>query len=145
MRVSSQDTLFAVARLDATSAIPDWTASAGFVSITRTGAELSIVCPERAVPLDATAERGFRMLAVEGPLDFALTGVLASITAALAEAGVSVFAISTYDTDYLLVRNERVEDAAAALRAGGWGIFFEDAPDPAGHPSETSRSGTPSK
>jgi hypothetical protein len=121
MRIYSQDTLFAVARLDARAPIPDWAAT--FFSLTRTEDELSIVCEERAVPSDVPAERGFRMLAVEGPLDFSLTGVLASISGALAGAGVSLFAISTFDTDYILVRNDRVEDALSALGSAGWEVF----------------------
>jgi len=125
MRILSQDTLFAVARLDPQSPIPDWLPETGFVSMTRTREELSVVCGERSVPLEVTAERGFRMLVVEGPLDFSLTGVLASITGALADAGVSLFAISTYDTDYLLVRNDRVEDALAALDSAGWEVESE--------------------
>jgi hypothetical protein len=121
MRVFSQDTLFAVARLDPAAEIPVWAAK--FFSLTRTTDELSIVCADQAVPMNVAAERGFRMFAVEGPLDFSLTGVLASIAAPLAEAGVSLFAISTYDTDYVLVRNDRVDEAVDALRAAGWEVF----------------------
>jgi len=121
MRVYFQDTLFAVARLDPGSAIPDW-AAANFFSVTRTTDELSIVCDERVVPLDVAAERGFQVLAVEGPLDFSLTGVMASISGALAGAGVSMFAVSTYDTDYVLVRGDRLGDAVAALRAADWEV-----------------------
>ena len=104
--------------------IPVWAfSSGGFVSITRTEEELSIVCDERFVPFEFVAvERGFRMLMVEGPLDFSLTGVMASIAGPLAEAGVSMFAISTYDTDYVLVREERLAEAVEALRGAGWEI-----------------------
>ena len=72
--------------------------------------------------MNVTAERGFRMLMVEGPLTFSLTGVLASIASPLAEAGISLFAISTFDTDYVLVHNDRLSDALVALRASGWEI-----------------------
>ena len=104
--------------------IPVWAfSSGGFVSITRTEEELSIVCDERLVPFEFVAvERGFRMLMVVGPLDFSLTGVMASIAGPLAEAGVSLFAISTYDTDYVLVREERLGEAVEALRGAGWEI-----------------------
>ena len=125
MRVYSKDTLFAVARLSAGSPIPPWATSSGFWAVTKTADELSIICEERAVPMDiATVERGFRLLAVEGPLDFSLTGVMASIAGPLADVGVSLFAISTFDTDYIMVRNERLSEAVAALRAGGWEIGF---------------------
>ncbi|HEY3742550.1 MAG TPA: ACT domain-containing protein [Bryobacteraceae bacterium] len=120
MQVYSQDTLFAVARLEAAAPIPAW--ADGFFSVTRTVNELSIVCAAGAVPADVQAERGFRMLMVDGPLDFSLTGVLSSITGALAEAGVSVFTISTYDTDYVLIRDEKFSEAAGALRVAGWEI-----------------------
>ena len=125
MKVYNQDTLFAVARLDAHAAIPRWATE--FFAVTRTSDELSIVCPEPFVPPDVIAERGFRMLMVDGPLDFALTGVLASIASPLAEAGVSLFVISTYDTDYVLVRNEHLADAVGALRGAGWDVAVGNA------------------
>jgi hypothetical protein len=77
------------------------------------------VCPAARVPDDVRAERGWRALAVAGPLDFALTGVLAALAGPLADAGVSIFAIATYDTDYVLVRADRLADAVGALRAAG--------------------------
>jgi len=82
-------------------------------------AELSVVCADAAVPDGVRAERGWRALTVVGPLDLALTGVLASLAVPLAEAGVAIFAIATFDTDYLLVRRERLSDAVTALRAAG--------------------------
>jgi hypothetical protein len=71
------------------------------------------------VPADVRCEPGWRALAVKGPLDFGLTGILASIAAPLAEAGISIFAISTFDTDYVLVKAERLDDAVEALRRAG--------------------------
>ncbi|MCC6830014.1 MAG: ACT domain-containing protein [Thermoleophilia bacterium] len=109
----------AVVRLAADAAAPAW-AAGGFVSVTRTDAELSVVCDASAVPeTSAASERGWRRLEVRGPLDLGLTGVLAAIAAPLAEAGVPVFVISTYDTDHVLVRADRLADAEAALRAAG--------------------------
>jgi len=114
---------YAICRLGAGEAVPDWaqpSPGAGrFVSITRTGDELSIVCFESAVPDLVRSDRVWRVLAVEGPLDFSLTGVLAALTAPLAEARVAVFALSTFDTDYLLVKDERLAQAVEALARAG--------------------------
>ena len=77
------------------------------------------MCPAADAPAGATVERGWRALGVLGPLDFGLTGILASIAAPLAAAGVSIFAISTYDTDYVLVRETALATAVDALRAAG--------------------------
>ena len=85
----------------------------------RTPTELSILCDEAAVPPHVRAERGFRALVIDGAQDFALTGVLASITEPLAAAKISLFAFSTYDTDYVMVKDERLDAAIAALRAAG--------------------------
>lgn len=107
----------AVARLPAGAALPGWIDwSDPFVTVSRTRDELSVACPEVRVPAEAKAERGWRGFKVEGPLDFALTGVLARLAAPLAEAGISIFAISTYDTDYLLVRAADLEVATAVLQ-----------------------------
>jgi hypothetical protein len=92
---------------------------AAFVSIARTHEELSGVCEESSLPGNVTAQRGRRLLRVKGPLDFALTGILASLTGPLAEVGVSVFSISTYDTDYLLVAEHDLERGIAALEGAG--------------------------
>ncbi|WP_343714309.1 ACT domain-containing protein [Inquilinus sp.] len=109
--------ILAVARLPAGAALPGWVDwSDPFVTVSRTGDELSVVCPEARVPADAQAERGWRGLKVEGPLDFALTGILARLAAPLAEAGISIFAISTFDTDYLLVRAGDLDAAIAVLQ-----------------------------
>lgn len=114
---------YTICRLGAGEAVPDWAQPAPgagrFVSITRTGDELSIVCAEAAVPDRVRSDRGWRVLAVEGPLDFSLTGVLAALTAPLAEARVAVFALSTFDTDYLLVKDERLAPAVEALARAG--------------------------
>lgn len=110
---------FAVCRLDQHAAIPGWATAGPFYAITRTGRELSIVCPAEQVPQEVHCQRGWRCLEVDGPLDFSLIGVLASLTAPLAQAGVSVFALSTYDTDYLLVQISNLDRAITALAAAG--------------------------
>ncbi|WP_412062398.1 ACT domain-containing protein [Rubrivirga sp. IMCC45206] len=109
----------AVGRLAPDAPVSDWMTTGAVSSVTRTAAELSVVCAEAAVPPDVVAERGWRALTVRGPLDFALTGILAGLAAPLAQAGVSIFALSTYDTDVLLVRDRQLAQAVAALRAAG--------------------------
>ncbi len=94
-------------------------------AITRTGRELSIVCPEELVPQEVRCQRGWRCLEVDGPLDFSLAGVLASLTAPLAQAGIGVFVLSTYDTDYLLVQTSNLNLAITALAAAGHMVHLE--------------------
>ncbi|NMC53771.1 MAG: ACT domain-containing protein [Chloroflexi bacterium] len=113
----------AVARLDPAADLPAWLPRVGFLSITRTSDELSIVVDEQALPGRVTAETGWRMVKVLGPLDFSLVGVLASLANPLAAAGVSIFAISTYDTDYLLVREAQFPQALAALAEAGFDLL----------------------
>ena len=109
----------AVSRLGASAPAPDWAGSGPLQSVTRTGEELSVVCLADAVPRNVAAERGWRAIRITGTLDFSLTGVLASLTAPLAEAGVSIFALSTHDTDYVLVKAEALDRAVEALTAAG--------------------------
>jgi hypothetical protein len=102
------------------AAMPDWGWRVGLVSVTRTPDEPSVVCDEAAVPAAMPlVERGWRALRVAGTLDFALAGILARLAAPLAEAGISIFALSTFDTDYLLVRASDLDAAIDALRAAG--------------------------
>ncbi len=110
---------FAICRLDPAAPIPSWVTTRDFVSITRTRDELSIVCAQRDVPADIQCERGWRALKVEGKLNFALTGILVSLVAPLADAGISIFAISTFDTDYLLVKETDLPRAVQVLSAAG--------------------------
>ena len=116
MRIGLLPSLYAVCRLNAAAAIPQW-ARGAFVSISRSADELSVVCEEANVPADVKAERDWRCFAVEGPIPFEVVGVAARITNALAEARISVFFVSTYDTDYVLVRSSMVDAATAALRS----------------------------
>ena len=109
----------AVCRLSVDEAVPEWAMIGEFVSITHTADELSIVCAEEHAPADVKADRGWRALKVEGPLDLALTGVLASLANPLAEAQINIFAISTFDTDYLLVKEYNVARACEVLRQAG--------------------------
>jgi uncharacterized protein len=109
----------AVCRLPADAPAPATPPSATLFSITRTREELSVVCDAAQAPAGAQIQAGWRALQVAGPLDFALTGILASIAAPLALAGVSLFAVSTYDTDYVLVGEDALDAAVAALRDAG--------------------------
>ena len=116
------DDLLAVCRLAPEEPLPAWIPVRGFVSVTRTGHELSVVCAERAVPSGVRSEPGWRALEVAGPLDFGLTGILASFATPLAQAEISVFAISTFDTDYVLVKAPVMDAAVATLRAAGHSV-----------------------
>ena len=119
LRLTTLPGRLAVCRMAQNAEIPGWAAAGGFFSITRTAEELSLVCAERLVPASVQMESGWRALKVEGPLDFALTGILAGLAGALAQAGISLFAISTYDTDYVLVKEKDLDKAVEALRAAG--------------------------
>jgi len=116
-----------VARLPGTAALPAWADGAGFVSITRRQGELSIVCADERVPAEVRAERGWRAREVEGPIDFQAVGVLHGLTGPLARAGISVFAVATFDTDVLLVREETLGRATEALREAG--VVVEESRD----------------
>ncbi|MGE5347517.1 MAG: ACT domain-containing protein [Acidithiobacillales bacterium] len=111
--------LWAVCRLHPESAVPAWAEGGVFFSATRSPEELSIVCEDAAVPEAVKAEKGWALLKLDGPVPFDAIGVLSALTAPLAEAGIPVFAISTFDTDYLLVKVDRFGDAAAVLRKAG--------------------------
>lgn len=108
---------YAVCRLEADDIIPVDLLIPGpeFVSISRTAEELSIVCPEDMAPEHAKVTGGWRAFKVQGPLDFSLTGVIATLTRPLAEAKISVFTVATYDTDYLLVKQADLDAAQQAL------------------------------
>ena len=101
----------AVARLSPSESVPAWAFRGPFFSVSRTNDELSVVCLQTDVPSGITVETNWRAFKVKGPLDFGLTGILASIAQPLAAAKVSIFAVSTFDTDYVLVKNENLESA----------------------------------
>ncbi len=129
---------FAVCRLAADAPLPAWPAGP-FVSMTRTPDELSVVCRQEDVPDGVRCEPGWRLLRVAGSLDFALVGILASLTAPLADAGIPVFAVSTFDTDYLLVKEDRLRAALAILRHAGHDVVDRGPGSDASPPSGVSR------
>ena len=110
---------FAVCRLPADAPMPESIEADSFISITRTSEELSIVCGMDHAPENAKCESPWTCFKLEGPFPFNLTGVLASFLDPLAKAGISIFAVSTFDTDYVLVKEESVPAALKALRDAG--------------------------
>ncbi len=122
----------AVCRLAFDACIPAWALEGGFFCVVRTRDELSIVCTEDVctedrMPDGTPAERGWVALKLEGPFPFSMTGVLASFVQPLAEAQIPIFAISTFDTDYVLIKRENLEQAVVALDAAGHEKVGEEA------------------
>ncbi len=117
-RFRVHDERLAIARLARDAAVPDW-ARGGFVNVARTPDELSIVCAQVHVPADVVQERDKVALGIEGVIPMTTIGILAALCGALAEAKVPVFALSTYDTDWLLVSAARFDDARRALVGAG--------------------------
>jgi hypothetical protein len=113
--------LYGVCRLGQGASFPEW-ATGEFVSITRTSDELSVICLEKLIPDAVRCERGWRSLRVAGSMEFSLIGVVASFVKPLAEAGISVFVISTFDTDYLLVKENDLANVVSALHAAGHSV-----------------------
>jgi hypothetical protein len=109
----------AVCQLAAGSPLPEWAVGDGFFCVTQTSEELSIVCAETRVPAGVRVESGWVALKLEGPFPFAMTGVLTSFLQPLAEVGVAIFAVSTFDTDYILMKRDKLEAAIRALDAAG--------------------------
>ena len=110
---------FAVCQLKPDAENPPWGYGKDLYALVWTREELSIVCPESDVPVGVHCERGWRALKIRGPLDFSLVGILAQLAGILAEAGISIFAISTYDTDYILVKENQLDAAVVAIRQAG--------------------------
>ena len=110
---------FAISRLAANSPIPDWAMRGPFFSVTRTGDELSVVTELCFVPVGVQSQPGWRVLKVHGPFVLSEVGVLAALAKPLADAKISLFAVSTFDTDYLLVASETLSAAIAALERAG--------------------------
>ena len=118
LRLEILDGEFTIFQLLPDAPIPSWLnlAAHSLVSITRTTQELSIICPASAVPAGVRCEPGWRSFKVAGKLDFSAVGILAAIVTPLAEAGIGILSISTFDTDYILVHSHALEQAKAVLR-----------------------------
>ena len=119
---------YAVCQLGPSSPIPAWADGEGLVSISRSDEELSIVCLQSRLPAKVKAEPEWRCLKLEGPFEFSLSGILASVLNPLAAVGVGIFAVSTYNTDYVLVKKENLEKTIQALESAGHKIVTSPQP-----------------
>jgi hypothetical protein len=118
---------FAISRLAADAPIPEWATQGPFFSVTRTGDELSVVSELSRVPAGVQSQPGWRVLKVHGPFVLSEIGVLSALATPLAEAKISLFAVSTFDTDYLLVASETLSAVIAALARAGHTIHRSNA------------------
>ncbi len=109
-----------ICRLPSSAGIPAWAGEGEFISITRSSDELSIICPEDAIPTGTPCEKGWRVMKLEGPFKFSEIGILAAILEPLARARVSILAVSTFDTDYVLVKNDHLAHARVTLEGNGF-------------------------
>ena len=116
----------AVCRFEPSAPLPDWIDRPGFYSITRTAEELSVVCGEERVPSGTESETGWRCFQLLGPFGFSEIGIISSLTRPLAKSGVSVFVISTFDTDYLMVKEKDLATAVDTLKVQGYRVIFGD-------------------
>jgi hypothetical protein len=124
MNIAVLEGLYAICRLDPGSEYPDWAVDSEFLSITRSDAELSLVCRQENVVSPVRSSRDWRVLMVEGPLDLQMKGVLSGLLGPLSRESISVFVVSTFDTDYLLVQDRDLNRTAAVLQEEGHGFGF---------------------
>jgi hypothetical protein len=113
----------AVCRLDPGAALPAWAPGDGFCSFTRTANELSVICDESRVPAGVRCETGWRALELIGPFGLDEAGVLSPIVAVLARAGIGILPVATFDTDYVLIREDRLPPAREGLEAAGYRVL----------------------
>lgn len=125
MKLNQIEGNFSVVRLEPQSAIPEWVWNGSFTSISKTEDELSVVCGSQFVPSSTKKdERNWCLLKVDGPLGFSLTGILSSIAKPLADDGISIFSISTFDTDYILVKSDNISKAVSSLERVGHQVIM---------------------
>lgn len=110
---------FAICRMNPGTSLPAWVQTSSFFSLSSTVEETSIVCRMESIPPDIAADQDWRCFKLQGPFPFSLVGILNSVTVPLAEAGIGIFAISTYDTDYVLVKKSNLSQALSALKEVG--------------------------
>jgi hypothetical protein len=109
----------AICRLASDAPIPTWATARPFFTVSRTADELSVICPTGQVPAGISAKGGWRALKIRGPFDLTVVGILVAVAEPLAAEGVSILPVATYDTDYLLVREEQLAQAVEALARAG--------------------------
>lgn len=108
--------IYGVCKLSPNDSIPKWATASTFYSITKTSEELSIVCLQENIPSSIQCEKDWRILKIKGPLDFSLIGILSSLSNLMALNQISIFALSTYDTDYILIKQKDIDNAIQMLR-----------------------------
>ena len=111
---------FSIHRLALDASLPEAVSECDFYSLSKTAEEISLVCPENIAVTSEKSNPDWKCLKVAGPLDFKLTGILSAITDVLAEEKISIFAISTFDTDYILIKREYLTTAVSALERAGY-------------------------
>jgi uncharacterized protein len=116
---------YSIYRLKKDSAIPSWVSESDFCSVTRTKEELSIICKDAGIKadIDIRTDRSWRILKINGPLDLSLIGIIADISNLLKDNKIPVFTISTYDTDYILIKFQYLSETISVLRNAGYKII----------------------
>ena len=116
---------YTVCRLNAFEDIPQWVLDTPLSSITRTAEEFSVVCPKAVVPDHLKSEQEWKCLKIHGPLGFDEVGIISSLTQVLADADISVFVLSTFNTDYILVKRMNIDKAVKVLSERGHELFID--------------------
>lgn len=119
LTLSILDESFGIASLPRDSPIPEWVTNSDFYSLAKTYDELSIICPEKSIPQGIKYNKGWKCFKVHGPLEFSLTGILASLAMPLATANISIFVFSSYDTDHIMVKEYDLDAAVDVLKKAG--------------------------
>jgi len=122
LKLSLLDGMYAICAFESDTPIPDWAVTASLCSITRTKKELTVVCPQNIIPAGIKHDHGWRCFRIDGSFDLNQIGVISSLAAPLAQAGISIFVVSSYDTDYIMVNEEKVEQAIAVISGDGHSI-----------------------
>lgn len=126
LKLSLLKDFYGICKLPCDSSIPDWAQKGSLYSITRTEKELTIVCPQGSIPMDIEYDGNWRGFRIDGSFDFSQIGVISCLAGPLARAGISIYVISTYDTDYVLVKEKNVEQAVTVLTDEGHLIIRDD-------------------